>query len=92
MISTHMRFALPYFFTIKRHKNTHTCAIYYLSVDFCFMVYIRCFGLTNNPSALTSEKTMKEGKPLANTKERLLSFLPASTQGKRVRSKKKEKL
>jgi hypothetical protein len=39
-----------------------------------------------------SERTVKEGGLLANTKERLLSFLPAFTQGKRVRSKKKEKL
>ena len=84
-----MRFALSYPFEIKRHKN-HTCAIYYLSVDFCFIV--RCFGLYQQAFIPMSERTVKEGKPLANTKERLLSFFPAFTQGKRVRSKKKEKL
>ena len=33
-----MRLTLPYF--LRQGNTNRTCAIYYLSVDFCFIVYV----------------------------------------------------
>ena len=66
---------------MTKHHKTHTCIIYYLSVDFCFS--IRSFGLSSlflfpplPPSCGMNAR--KKEMAMINTKERLLSFFSAS--------------
>ena len=67
---------------MTKHHKTHTCIIYYLSVDFCFS--IRSFGLSRPvplppfASQLRDEREEKKEMAMINTKERLLSFFSAS--------------
>jgi hypothetical protein len=70
----------------RQNATKHTCVIYYLSVDFCFMV--RCFGLAQCPISIPHSLSLPVGmnsekrkeRAMINTKERLLSFFSAPTQ------------
>jgi hypothetical protein len=80
-----MRLTLPYF--LRQGNTNRTCAIYYLSVDFCFIVYVDLVSQCPSPFPLTvfplppllggAGRRQKERMAMINTKERLLSFFSA---------------